>query len=933
LADREIYEFGAFQLDVAEHSLRENGKPVVLKPKVFETLALLVRNAGHLLSKQELMARLWPDAVVDETNLNKNVWLIRRALGESGDSSEYIETVPRIGYRFIGAVRRVDSGVAPPAPVTPVVPEGLLAPAPAPPPAVAPIEGSVAPESRRPRPRALAIAGILGIATVAAIAMWRSAANRQATATAGSRPTISVLGFRNVSNRADLDWMATALSEMVQAELAPGTSYRLMPVETAERLRRDLSLERPGSLSAESLARLRRAAAVDEVVGGSYVASGGTASDSSIRIDVLVQDARTGETVASVTETGETSRLLDLVSTIGVRLRSSLREPERPQPEGRGSDTLPRDETALRLYSEGLRKLRDSDALGARDLLLEAVATEPAFPLAHAALGRAYSMLGYEENARLELQQALETSRTLPRKDQLEIEAAYRAANKEWDKAISVYQELDRLSPDDLENGLRFAGTALNAARRQEALAEIQKLHRLPPPTGTDPRIDLLESRVLTGSDAKAALRAADRGLAESRARRERSVEANALLDRAVATHALGKAESANAEEAIRIFSKVGDLGGGARAAHVLGDIQFDAGDVNGARASYQRAIELSNRIGYVLEKAAAVASLSRIASFQGDSAEAERLIMEANSIWRAVPDRRQLPWGLNALGSIRLGQGRMAEAEALHREALKMCRDAGDRGSYLHDGYSGLLSALAAQGRLEEASQLGEEALRASRDLADSSWIAQHATEVGSLDFERGRLVDSERMFSEALAIRQKIGEYTVPDSELLIARLRLEEGKVEEARQLARKASGELAAAGRRADQAGAEALETESLVLLVRRDEAEKSARAARSLLDEKASDDARVPVLLASGRAESALGRTQAARTDLDEATHIARRVGWKSLVLEARLAAAEVATAARFTSAPAESASLAADARALGFERIARRADRLAGAGS
>ena len=111
MADREIYEFGAFRLDVAEHSLREHGKPVVLKPKVFETLALLVRNAGHLLSKQELMARLWPDAVVDETNLNKNVWLIRRALGESGDSSEYIETVPRIGYRFIGAVRRVDSGV------------------------------------------------------------------------------------------------------------------------------------------------------------------------------------------------------------------------------------------------------------------------------------------------------------------------------------------------------------------------------------------------------------------------------------------------------------------------------------------------------------------------------------------------------------------------------------------------------------------------------------------------------------------------------------------------------------------------------------------------------------------------------------------------------------------------------------------------------
>ena len=930
MADREIYEFGAFQLDVAEHSLREHGKRVVLKPKVFETLALLVRNAGHLLSKQELMARLWPDAVVDETNLNKNVWLIRRALGESGDSSEYIETVPRIGYRFIGAVRRIDPGPGPAAPVIPIAPEGLLEPAPASAPAGMPAGRSVPLESRRPRPRALSVAAILGIATVTVVALWRSAVNSKQTATAGSRPTISVLGFRNVSNRADLDWLATALSEMVQAELAPGSSYRLMPVETAERLRRDLSLERPGSLSAESLARLRRAAAVDEVVGGSYVASGGTAGDASIRIDVLVQDARTGETVASVTETGETSRLFELVSTIGTRLRSSLREPERPQPEGRGSETLPRDETALRLYSEGLRKLRDSDALGARDLLLEAVAAEPAFPLAHAALGRAFSTLGYEENARLELQQALETSRTLPRKDQLEIEAAYRAANKEWDKAISVYQELDRLSPGDLENGLRLAGAALNAARRQEALAEIRKLHRLPPPTGTDPRIDLLESRVLTGSDAKAALRAADRGLAESRARHERAVEANALLDRTVAMHTLGNKESANAEEAMRIFSEVGDLGGEARAAHVLGDIQFDAGDVNGARASYQRAIELSNRIGYVLEKAAAVASLSRIASFQGDSAEAERLILEANSIWRAVPDRRQLPWGLNALGSIRLGQGRLAEAEALHREALKMSRDSGDRGSYLHEGYSGLLTALAVQGRLDEASRLGDEALRASRDLADPSWIAQHAAEVGSLDFERGRLADAKRMFSEALEIRRKIGEYTVADSELLLARVRLEEGNAEEAGQLAQSASREFASADRKADQAGAEAAIAEAMLLLGRRDDAEKTVQSARALLGDAATADARVPVLLADARVERAFGRSPKARSEVEAANRLARNLAWKNLLLETRLAAAEVETAARSTSAAPDAVSLASDARSLGFERIARRADRLAG---
>ena len=932
MSPREIFAFGPFRLEVAEHRLREGDRLIALKPKVFETLVLLVRNSGHLLSKADLMKALWPDAIVDETNLNKNVWLIRRALGGSGDSSEYIETVPRIGYRFTAAVRRIDQEAAPavsaieslPSTGSPLPSEAAAALAREPAFEAEPAAEAESPRRRPARPIALA-AALAGAVAIAALAWWRSGRAPRPSPPAVSRPTISVLGFRNLSNRPDLDWIATALSEMVQTELASGSSYRLMPVETAERLRRDLALERPGGLSPESLARLRRAAAVDEVVGGSYVSSGTSAAEPRIRIDVLVQDARTGETVASVTETGETSRLLDMVASVGARLRVALREPAGGSAAD-SRDTLPRGAVALRLYAEGLRKLRDSDALAARDLLLEATAAEPDFPLAHAALGRAYSTLGYEEKARLELQQALETSGGLPRKERLEIESAYRAANKEWDKAIALCQELERLSPDDLENGLRFAALALNATRRQDALAVLQRLRRLPPPTGTDPRIDLLESRALNATDPKAALQAAERGLSESRVRRERSVEANALLDRAVATQTLGRSEKAPVEEAMRIFAEVGDPGGEARAAHVLGNIQFDAGDVNGARASFQHAIDVSDRIGYVLEKAAAVASLSRVASLRGDNAEAERLIAEANSIWRAVPDYRQLPWGLNALGSIRLGQGRLAEAEALHREALQMCRETG---SYRHEGYSGLIAALAAEGRLAEASQVADEALEGSRRMGDPSWVAQHAAEVGTLAFERGRLADADRMLAESLAIRQQKEEYTVPESEILIAHLRLEERKWDEAHRLAEKASREFAAAGRKADQASADAVDAEAMLSSGRPDQARKIVEAAGRLLDATASSDARIPVLLARARVESALGRRQEARSEVQAAGGLAEKIAWKNLVLETRLASVELAFGAPAGSAAA-AAKLATDARALGFERIAGRAERLAG---
>ncbi|HEY1435368.1 MAG TPA: winged helix-turn-helix domain-containing protein [Thermoanaerobaculia bacterium] len=932
MPDREIFEFGPYRLEVTEHRLREGDRPIALKPKVFETLVLLVRNAGHLLSKADLMKALWPDAVVDETNLNKNVWLIRRALGGSGDSSEYIETVPRIGYRFTANVRRIVSDRAGAAPSPPPIPTILpvLAAEPAPEPVSGAAEGNVAGARSSLRTRSARgpwiAAASLFLVVIAGIAWWRSARTPGATVPTALRPTISVLGFRNLSNRRDLDWISTALSEMVQTELASGSSYRLMPVETADRLRRELGLEQPGSLSSESLARLRRAAAVDEVVGGSYVSSGPDSTE--IRLDVLVQDARTGETIASATETGEAPRLLDMVSSVGARLRLALREPDRrPTAEG-ARDTLPRDTTTLRLYAEGLRKLRDSDTLAARDLLVAATAAEPDFPLAHAALGRAYATLGYEEKARLELQQAVQNSRGLPRKEQLEIESSYRAASKEWDKAIALCQELERLAPDDLENGLRFASLALNASRRQDALAVIQRLRHLPAPTGTDPRIDLLESRALLGTDPKAALQAADRGLAESRARHERSVEANALLDRAVALQTLGRAEKAPVEEAMRIFTEVGDAGGEARAAHILGNIQFDAGDAEGARASYQHTVDVSDRIGYVLEKAAGVASLSRVASLRGDNAEAERLIVEANSIWRAVPDRRQLPWGLNALGSIRLGQGRLAEAEALHREALQMCRERGDTGSYLHDGYSGLIAGLAAEGRLADATRVAEEALGASREIQDPSWVSQHLAESGLLAFERGRFADADRFFAESLGIRRQKEEYTVPESEVLIAQLRFEQGNREDARRLAAEASRQFAAAGRKNDQAGADALEAEAMLSSGRRDEAWKTIEAAGRLLDEQASAEARIPVLLARARVESALGRAEAARADVGAAARLAGKLAWKNLVLEARLAAVELDAGSGAAAASAAAAAVASGARALGFERIAQRADRL-----
>src|SRR5438034_6961884 len=105
LETKYIYEFENFRLDLSEKLLSRNGLPVSLTPKVFETLRVLIENAGHLVSKGELMQKVWQDRFVEETNLTFNIKMLRKALGDEAGHPRFIETIPRRGYRFIAEVK------------------------------------------------------------------------------------------------------------------------------------------------------------------------------------------------------------------------------------------------------------------------------------------------------------------------------------------------------------------------------------------------------------------------------------------------------------------------------------------------------------------------------------------------------------------------------------------------------------------------------------------------------------------------------------------------------------------------------------------------------------------------------------------------------------------------------------------------------------
>src|SRR6476619_8092932 len=102
---KHIYEFGPYRLIPSERQLLRENQPVPLTPKTFDLLVVLVENSGHLIGKEELLHRIWPDSFVEEANLSVNMTALRRALGEGTDDHQYVETVPRHGYRFVADVK------------------------------------------------------------------------------------------------------------------------------------------------------------------------------------------------------------------------------------------------------------------------------------------------------------------------------------------------------------------------------------------------------------------------------------------------------------------------------------------------------------------------------------------------------------------------------------------------------------------------------------------------------------------------------------------------------------------------------------------------------------------------------------------------------------------------------------------------------------
>ncbi|PYX30668.1 MAG: hypothetical protein DMG80_11680, partial [Acidobacteria bacterium] len=562
-----------------------------------------------------------------------------------------------------------------------------------------------------------------GAALAAALLVWNPAdirgrlfGWRAGSSLSHGRRSVAVVGFRNLSGKPEQAWLSTALAEMLSTELGGGGQLRSVPGENIARMKLDLSLPDAESYAPDTLQRIRKHSGTDLVVLGSYMAMGNDAGNR-IRIDFHLQDATTGETLASVSETGTEPELLDLVARTGSRLRSTLgvQASAGESAGAHASSSLPSTNEAARLYAEGLSKLRLFEAREARSLLEKAATLDPKFALGHAALSEALTNLGYDALAREEAQKAFDLSASLSRDERLMIEGRLREATREWPKAVETYRTLWRFFPDNLEYGLRLATAQTAAGQPKEALATVEEMRRATDSANGDPRIDLAEAKAYDKLGSfKQSLAAAQTASKIGEANGARLVVAQSRIAEGWAWERLGERSKAGVAfaEAHDLFSAAGDKRGAATATHLNGHLLYDQGNYAEANRTYQTALAVFRETGDQQSAAATLNNLGNVANDIGDFPKAMSYYEQTLAIDRETGSKGGMAGALGNMANVFDSMGDLANARKKNEEGLAMFREVGDqRGTASTLGNLG--NVLVEIGELTAARQHYEEGLK----------------------------------------------------------------------------------------------------------------------------------------------------------------------------------------------------------------------------
>ncbi len=792
---------------------------------------------------------------------------------------------------------------------------------------------------------ALALAALLIAGFLAWYFLMHHGVRKYSVAPIKGRRSIAVLGFRNLSGKPDLAWLSTALSEMLTTELAAGESLRTIPGENVVRMKIDVALPETDSLAPDTLAWIHQNLGSDLLVLGSYLDL-----DGQIRLDLRLQDAGAGETIAAISETGTENQLLQLVSQAGSALRTKcgLEGVTSAQAkEVRASS--PSNPEATRLYAEGLAELRVFAALRARELLEGAVARDPSFALGHSALSEAWSALGYDSKALQEARLAFEHSASLSRKEQLLIEGRYREANKEWNTAVEVYRRLfnpfptahdDRTAsddsfPDDLDNGLRLVDVQVSANKSQDALNTLQSLRRLPPPLRDDPRIDLAEARVAVSvSDFKRARAAAVAAAQKAQQQGARYLAARAALQQCWVLRNLGEMEEAKTAgtRAKNFLASIGDFRGEARGITCIADVLVDQGNYALAKPMLERALDLARRVGAKKDIAGASINLANVLAYQQDVSGSTKQYRNALAVALDIGDKSDALLAENNIAANLMMQADLEGAKTMLQASLNTGGEIGNRAGVVQ-ALENLGTLDYYQGNLFEAKQNLAAAVTQSRELGLKSETVSILAAMGDLMLAQGDLAAAETSYRESLTISDQLGEKgSVAVAKRSLANLALENNQASVAETLARAAVQEFQSEKDADNETAARDILGQALMAQGKLKQAQIEIDTAHKLASPNLLTTLGLGITTA--RLQARTGKPREALQGLKTILRHAQQMGLRTLEFEARLARIEIdPLTGDSASTCTELSTLQKEATRLGFQHIAEKAVQMGKSGS
>jgi eukaryotic-like serine/threonine-protein kinase len=379
-----VYEFGPFRVDPEKQMLLREGGPVSITPKTFETLLVLVRHNREVVNKDDLMKELWPDSFVEESNLSQNIFMPRKALGDTPEERRYIVTVPGKGYRFVAEVRKVTQEgedvviasrsrtqmVMEQAGTTPVITLPAL-------------PAAKARKFKRKYVFVIAVAVLL-LALPTAVYLWQ-----HRPAVLGEKDSVVIADFSNTTGDPVFDG---TIRQGLTVELEQSPFLSIVPEQQVQQTLQMMGQKPDAMLTPEIARELCQRTASTAVLDGSIAQIG-----SQYLLTLTAVNCASGETVASAeAQASDKNHVLDALGKTASEIRKKL---------GEALSTVQKFDTplqqattpsleALKFFSSGFQIHMTAGDAAAIPFYKRAIELDPKFALAYVWMGIAYNDMG-----------------------------------------------------------------------------------------------------------------------------------------------------------------------------------------------------------------------------------------------------------------------------------------------------------------------------------------------------------------------------------------------------------------------------------------------------------------------------------------------------------------------------------------------------------